>query len=200
MYSGKDTTTHRLTHILRPNATRSDPATRTALATPPSTDVDLSSLSLDDDSDVPSALSDVQSIDGGSDVLSELDFASDDAESAPRSQRRVTASLSEIASDVDADVEIGSVVGDGGGDSDLEQVTEVVPLTIDDETPRPPLRARAAVWDRHHRARPGSSPSRSPARIGRMPSRPSSRAMATAKKLVNCDRDGRVSFYDYLFK
>ncbi|KAI0256393.1 hypothetical protein BJV78DRAFT_1118149 [Lactifluus subvellereus] len=192
----KDTTTHRLTHILRPNATRPDLATRTALATPPTTDVDLSSLSLDE-SDVPSALSDIQSIDGGSDALSESDFASDGAELPARGQR-VTASLSEIASDVDADAETGSAVGDGGGDSDLEQAAEVVPLAIDDETPRPPLRARVAVWDRHHRARSGSSPSRSPAR--RKPPRPSGRVMTTAKNLVNRDRDGRVSFYDYLFK
>ncbi|KAH9994346.1 hypothetical protein BJV74DRAFT_725416, partial [Russula compacta] len=34
---------HRLTHILRPNATRPDPATRAVLATPPTTDGDLSS-------------------------------------------------------------------------------------------------------------------------------------------------------------
>ncbi|KAH9062471.1 hypothetical protein EDB87DRAFT_1712526 [Lactarius vividus] len=87
----KDTPTHRLTHILRPNVTRPDPATRAALATPPPTDLDFSSLS-SHDSDLPSSLSDVQSIDGASDVLSEADFASD-PESPTRLQLQPRAAL-----------------------------------------------------------------------------------------------------------
>ncbi|KAH9979055.1 hypothetical protein BGW80DRAFT_1532711 [Lactifluus volemus] len=138
----KDTPTHRLTHILRPNATRPDPATRTALATPPTTDADFSSLSSFD--------SDIHSIDGNSEVLSESDFASegDDVESAARGQRRVTTSvLSDIASDVDADVETSSAIdGNGGGDSDLERATEALSLVNDDETPRPPLREASSAF------------------------------------------------------
>jgi hypothetical protein len=192
--SGKDTSTHRLTHILRPNATRPDQATRMAFATPPTTDADFSSHSLYD-SDVPSSLSDVQSTDGGSDVLSESDFASDDL---ARGQHMIMARpLSDIASDVDADVETGSLLG--GGDSDLEQATEALSLSNDNETPRPRLRARATVWDHHYHARSGSSPSRSPAR--RKPCCPSGRAMTTAKKkLANRGNGRKDSFYDYLFK
>jgi hypothetical protein len=191
---GKDIPTHRLTHILRPNATRPDPATRTALATPPTTDADFSSLSSFD--------SDIHSIDGNSEVLSESDFVSegDDVESAARGQRRVTTSvLSDIASDVDADVETSSAIdGNGGGDSDLERATEALSLVNDDETPRPPLRVRAAVWDRRHHTRSGSSPSRSPAR--RKPRRPSGWAIATTK-LANRDNGSRRdSFYNYLFE
>jgi hypothetical protein len=110
--------------------------------------------------------------------------------------------LSDIASDVDADVETGSAIdgsGGGGGDSDLERATEALSLVNDDETPRPPLRARAAVWDRHHHTRSGSSPSRSPAR--RKPRRPAGWAIATTTKLANRDNGSRRdTFYNYLFK
>jgi len=184
----KDTSTHRLTHILRPNVTRPDPATRATLATPPPTDLDFSSLSSSHDSDLPSSLSDVQSIDGASDVLSEADFASD--LELPAHRRAPPAGS---ASDADADVETGS------GASDLEQATEALSLTNDDETPRraprrpAAYRTRAAMWDR---GRSGSSPSRSPARrklprhpLGRMPKKPTSD-----------DSGRRESFYDYVFK
>jgi hypothetical protein len=74
-------------------------------------------------------------------------------------------------------------------------------LASEDEAPRLPLRraayrTRATVWDAHHSARRGSSPSRSPAR--RMPGRRLGRA--TAKKFGNADSGMRESFYDFLFK
>jgi hypothetical protein len=192
--AGKDTPTHRLTHILRPNVTRPDPATRATLATPPPTDLDFSSHS-SHDSDLPSSLSDVQSIDGASDVLSEADFASDPEDPAhPHRRLAPPAPLSGIASEADADAETGS------GASDLEQATEALSLTNDDETPRraprrtTAYRTRAAVWDR---GRSGSSPSRSPARR-KPPRRPLGRAVR--KKPTNDDTDRRESFYDYLFK
>jgi len=215
----KDTPTHRLTHILRPNATRMDTAARAALATPPTTDGDFSSQS-SYESDVPSSLSDIQSIDGGSDLLSESDFVSD-LEPArehhhhhqPGGRHRLshigeeTAPLSDIASDVDADVETGSVQGgDGGGGgggsgSDLEQATAALSLLNEDEAPRLPLRGaayrtRVAVWDARQGARSGSSPSRSPAR--RQTRRRYGRA--SAKKFGSGDAGRRESFYDFLFK
>src|SRR5579863_5786380 len=124
LLTGKETPTHRLTHILRPNATRLDPSVRAALATPPTTDGDLSSY----DSDVPSLLSDVQSTDGRSDVLLESESTPDLEHDHHRlgHVREEGTPLSDIASDVDADVETGSTQGDGasgGGDSDLEQAT-----------------------------------------------------------------------------
>ncbi|KAH8994745.1 hypothetical protein EDB86DRAFT_2925544 [Lactarius hatsudake] len=202
----KDTPTHRLTHILRPNVTRPDPATRATLATPPPTDLDFSSLS-----DQPSSLSDVQSIDGASDVLSEADFASDPESPTHLQRRRVP--LSDIASDADADAETGSPLGSGtdadadgggGGASDLEQAAEALSLANDDdETPRAAprftttYRTRARVWDHHCRGRSGSSPSRSPARR-KPPRRPLGRVAVPKKPATDGDR--RESFYDYLFK
>ena len=91
--------------------------------------------------------------------------------------------------------------GGGDGGSDLEQATGALSLASEDEAPRLPLRraayrTRATVWDAHHGARSGSSPSRSPAR--RMPRRHSGRA--TAKKFGNADSGRRENFYDFLFK
>lgn len=203
----KDTPTHRLTYILRPNVTRPDPATRATLATPPPTDLDFSSLS-SHDSDLPSSsLSDVQSIDGASDVLSEADFASDSEPPAQtRRHRALPAPLSGVASDADADAETGFADADadagGGGASDLERATEALSLANGNEMPRraTAYRTRAAVWDHHRRGHSGSPPSRSPVRR-KPPRRPLGRVVATVpKKLTNNDGDGRESFYDYLFK
>ncbi|KAH9997437.1 hypothetical protein BJV74DRAFT_883436 [Russula compacta] len=80
--------------------------------------------------------------------------------------REVAALLLDIASDVDADVETGSVQGgdgDGSGSGrgsdfgDLEQATRELSLANDDEMARLPLRGvahrtRAAEWNPHHRA------------------------------------------------
>ena len=125
------------------------------------------------------------------------------------------ATLSDIASDVDADVEIGSVQGTGGssdgdgnggdGHFNLEQATGELSLASDDETTRRlPLRGTAyrdrawtTIWDSHQRARSGSSPSRSPAR--RKPRWPLGRTMV--KKSVVGNNGGKTeSFYDFLFK
>jgi len=217
-HSGKDTPTHRLTHILRPNATRTDTAARAALATPPTTDGDLSSQS-SYDSDVPSSLSDIQSIDGGSDLLTESDFVPDLEPGREHHHQQhggrhrlshiggATAPLSDIASDVEADVETGSVQGgDGGGGgggsgSDLEQATAALSLANEDEAPRLPLRGaahrtRVTVWDARQGARSGSSPSRSPVR--RQPRRRYGRA--AAKKIESGGAGRRESFYDFVFK
>ena len=218
--TGKDTSTHRLTHILRPNAMRPDPATRAALATPPATDGDFSSH-YDSDA-LPSSPSDVQSIDSGLDVLSESDFASEPefgtahgrgagGGTGMRHRAVEIAPLSDIASDVEADVEVGSVQGaggggdgDGGGDGrfDLEQATGALSLASDDETPRRlPLRGTAYrswgdMWNTHQRGRSGSSPSRSPAR--RKPRWPLERTMV--KKSLSDNGGKTESFYDFLFK
>lgn len=200
---------------------------RAALATPPATDGDFSSPSAYDSDALPSSLSDVQSTDGGLDVLSESDFALEPEEFGPARSRRGShhhnpgeiAPLSDIASDVDADVENGSVQGDEGGGSgsgdgdgdgdgdndgpfDLERGTRALSLADDDETPPPlPLRgtgyrARTAMWDSHRGSRSGSSPSRSPAR--RKHRRPLGRTIV--KKAVNSDGGKTESFYDFLFK
>jgi hypothetical protein len=177
--------------------TRPDPAVRATLATPPTTDLDFSSHA-SHESDLPSSLSDVQSIDGASDVLSEEDFASDPE--LPAHTRRRPAPLSGIASDADAEVETGSAIGSA---SDLEQATEALSLANDDETPRrAPRRAamyrtRAAMWDGRRRGRSGSSPSRSPAR--RKPPR-HRLGRGVPKKPMGNDGERRESFYDYLFK
>ena len=213
--TGKDTTTHRLTHILRPNATRPDPATRAALATPPATDGDFSSHSPYDSDVLPSSLSDVQSGDGGLDILSESDLASEPefgsvhGRGARGGQHRPP--LSDIASDVDADAEVGSVQGAGGGSNsdsggdghfNLEQATGSLSLASDDETPRRlPLRGTAyrgwtTKWETHQRTRSGSSPSRSPAR--RKPRWPLGRTMV--KKSASNNGGKTESFYDFLFK
>ena len=195
-FAGKETPTHRLTHILRPNVTRPDPAARAALATPPPTDLDFSSLS-SHDSDLPSSLSDVQSIDGASDVLSEADFESD--LELPEHPHRRQVPPAGITSDADADAETGSA---GGAASDLEQATEALSLVNDDETPRRATRraaayhTRATMWDHRRRGRSGSSPSRSPAR--RKP--PRRRLGRVPKKTTSDDSGRRESFYDYLFK
>jgi hypothetical protein len=218
--TGKDTPTHRLTHILRPNATRPDPTTCAALATPPATDGDLSSHSPYDSDALPSSLSDVQSTDGGLDILSESDFASGPEFGSTHGRGagggqghhpvEITP-LSDIASDVDADVEVGSVQGAGGGRDgdgsgdghfDLEQATGALSLASDEETPRRlPLRGTAyrgwtTKWDAHQRARSGSSPSRSPAR--RKPHWPLGRRMV--KKSVSHNGGRTESFYNFLFK
>lgn len=197
---------------------------RAALATPPATDGDFSSHSTYDSDALPSSLSDVQSIDS---VLSESDFASEPEFGPAHSRNRGghrdhpgnIAPLSDIASDVDADVENGSVQddgssgggggdvdGDGDGDNnghfDLELGTRALSLASDDEMPPPvPLRgttyrARTAMWGAHQRSRSGSSPSRSPAR--RKHRRPLGRTMV--KKSVNSDGGKTESFYDFLFK
>jgi hypothetical protein len=103
---------------------------------------------------VPSSLTDIQSIDGGSDVLSESDFASDLEPGREHHQHqhhggrhrlshigRETTALSDIASDVDGDVEADG--GGGGGGSDLEQATAALSLLNEDEAPRLPLRGAA---------------------------------------------------------
>jgi hypothetical protein len=188
---------------------------RTALATPPTTDGDISSHASYDSDALPSSLSDVQSIDGGLDVLSESDFAPEPDFGPSRSRGGGhhhlpgdIAPLSDIASDVDADVESGSVQGGGGGGDgdggydDLEQGTRALSLASDDESlPPVPLRGtayrtRATMWDTHQRVRSGSSPSRSPAR--RKHRRPLGRTMV--KKSVNSDGGRTESFYDFLFK
>ena len=215
--TGKDTSTLRLTHILRPNATRPDPATRAALATPPTTDGDFSSHSPYDSDALPSSLSDIQSIHSALDVPSESDYASEPEFGSAHGgggQRRhlgEIAPLSDIASDVDADVESGSVRGAAaGGDGDsgrdghfnLEQATGALSLASDDETPRRlPLRGTAyrpwaPVWDAHQRTRSGSSPSRSPAR--RKPHWSLGRTMV--KKSVSNNGGKTESFHDFLFK
>ena len=198
---------------------RPDPATRAALATPPATDGDFSSHSSYDSDALPSSLSDVQSIDGGLDVLSESDFTSEPefgsahgrgVGGGQRHRPVEITPLSDIASDVDADVEVGSVQGAGGGsDGDggddghfnLEQATGALSLTSDDETPRRlPLRGTAyrpwaTMWDAHQRPRSGSSPSRSPRRKPRWPL-----GRTMVKKSVSNNGGMAESFYDFLFK
>ncbi|KAH9994348.1 hypothetical protein BJV74DRAFT_950690 [Russula compacta] len=182
----------RLTHIFRLNATQPDPATWVVLTTPPTTVVDQRSLG----------------------PLSDSDFTPELELEPGRSRRgfggEVAALLLDIASDVDADVETGSVQGgdgDGSGSGrgsdfgDLEQATRELSLANDDEMARLPLRGvayrtRAAEWNPHHRARSGSSPSRSPAR--RKPRRLVGRV--TANKSGNCGAGRKESFYGFLFK
>ncbi|KAI0268879.1 hypothetical protein BC834DRAFT_1026134 [Gloeopeniophorella convolvens] len=144
----KDTSTHRLTHILRPNVIRPDPAARVGLVTPPTTDMDLSSLS-SYDSDMLSSLSDVPS-------------SADDSEPEGGRAHTHARALSDIASDdgreADAESDLESAAGALSlADAEADDATH-------EETPRPVRRIaayRSRVWDR---TRSGSSPSRSPAR------------------------------------
>ncbi|KAI0320779.1 hypothetical protein OF83DRAFT_1103179 [Amylostereum chailletii] len=187
----KDTASHRLTYILRPNNTRANPRIPApGIVTPPSTDADLSSLS-SYDSDILS-LSDVQtSADGLSDIASEPDVPA-------------IGPLSDIASDAEAGSEMGSIaslyratVNEAGAwsadsDRELERATQGLSLGADDDTPRArravPYRTR--VWER---TRSGSSPSRSPAR------RVSRRLAASSAAKSRKGTQNNKSFYDYLF-
>ena len=121
--------------------------------------------------------------------------------SSPRAA--AAASLSDIASDVDADMETGSVQGgdsdgsaSGRGDiGDLEQATRGLSLANDNEVPRLPLRGVAyrtwaAEWDPRHRTHSGSSPSCSLA-----PRKPRQLVgRVTGKKSGNQDGDRKESF------
>ena len=109
--ASQNTSTHRPMHILCPNVTRPDPATRVTLATPPPTDLDFS-LSSSHDSDLLSLLLDVQSINGASDVLSEANFASDPELPTHRRALQPASSASDAATDVEND----SGSDAGGGD------------------------------------------------------------------------------------
>ncbi|KAI0045892.1 hypothetical protein FA95DRAFT_1680166 [Auriscalpium vulgare] len=175
----KDTPTHRLTYLLRPNVTRPDPISLPSLVTPPTSDLDLSSY----DSDLVSSLSDIPS-DALSDIVSEADLP-------PQSV------LSDVASDAgEADVESGSVASlrrSVTREADAWSVDADSLASAEEDTPRPRRAAafRTRVWDRT--ARSGSSPSRSPAR--RMPLRRP--AVTLAKPAVNA-KSGQ-SFYEYLF-
>ena len=101
---GKDTSTHRLTHLLRPNVTRPDHAARAALMTPPATDLDLSSLS-SYDSDILSSFSDINSDATHSDALSESENGG--------------GPLSDIASDHEP---LSDIASDAGAEADVERV------------------------------------------------------------------------------
>lgn len=108
--TGKDTPTHRLTHLLRPNVTRPDhlARARASLDTPPSTDLEVSSLA-SYDSDLVSAFSEES---GMSDIPSESEPESDVGHghelSLNSDRRRARDTLSDIAS------------SDGGAEADIE--------------------------------------------------------------------------------
>jgi len=194
----KDTQTHRLTHLLRPNPTRPSTIRQEVpiYATPPTTDPELSSHSSYDSDSI--ALSDIPS----SAELS--DIASDAGDPPPLSG----VSLNTVSdNDADAESDLGSIASLYNSvrrtgiwestQSETEELTDATRLlSIDEETPRArrvaPLRASA--WDR---ARSGSSPSRSPARRERRHLRRSQRHAKAAhiKETGNATK----SFYHYLF-
>lgn len=215
MVIGKDgrigsSPTRRFTHILRPHVTRpnQDPSFHPVqgLYTPPHTDLstDFDSVGGTDisgtDIDMESSL-DVESDFAVSEVDSDAELegvppplATDSAliaiiESAHTSPHLVPGTLA-TESDVehDADIEhsdLGSEVGED------ELANRVASLEI---TPRPVskrlgLRRRSRPWDRQRRA--PSSPSGSPAR------RNPTRRVPKIESLVI--RDGKTSFYDFLF-
>ncbi|KAA1473985.1 hypothetical protein DENSPDRAFT_840528 [Dentipellis sp. KUC8613] len=216
----KDTPTHRLTHLLRPNTSRPDRAAHAGLVTPPTTDQELTSLSSYDSDLVPSS-SDIQS-DGLSDILSDGDHESM-SDAPPR-----RASLSDIASDAEGDVEaevssdrspsrgsISSLYREAmeeaeawsvEGESDLERGVES--LSIHDPPsqtmghPAVSSRYRRAVPYRNsvwNRTRSGSSPSRSPARrVGRR-YMDAHLPQATAPQEDSVASKGAKSFYQYLY-
>ncbi|TFY80977.1 hypothetical protein EWM64_g3031 [Hericium alpestre] len=211
----KDTAEHRLTYLLRPNATRPDRSARDHLVTPPTTDHDVSSLSAYD-SDLVSSFSDIQS-DGLSDIISDSEHGNASGDAAPAGR----APLSDIASDVEADVEadiaserapsrgsIGSLYHAAleeaeawsvEGASDLDRAIDELSLQDDAHPDDTPSRFRRAIPHRNsvwNRTRSGSSPSRSPARRAgrRMRNMPlSSMEKTTGRK------EGK-SFFEYLFE
>lgn len=118
--TGKDTPTHRLTHLLRPNVTRPDhlARARASLDTPPSTDLEVSSLA-SYDSDLVSAFSEES---GMSDIPSESEPESDvghglglPLSSGRRASRDALSDIASSDAGAEADVEHEQVGGLGVG-------------------------------------------------------------------------------------
>lgn len=211
--TGKDTSGHRLTYLLRPNITRPTRHDVPTLDTPPTTD--LSELSAND-------------FDTESELVSDRDAS--DIEGPP-SQPRATGLLAivEVGSDASApaspavgavyatravppmsglDSDGWSVLGESDAEGDLsapeaDLVPGVAAMSLSDaefDAERTPMAAarrrqgpealRSRLFERQRRS--ASSPSRSPAR--RAPHRPRQRLEPVRPQL-----NGRRSFFDYLF-
>ncbi|THH16735.1 hypothetical protein EW146_g3956 [Bondarzewia mesenterica] len=224
----KDSPTHRLTHLLRPNVTRPDHAARAALVTPPATDLDLSSLS-SYESDVLSSFSDIHSDVAPSDVPSEPENGSGYLSDIPSDR----GGLSDIASDSGAEADFekdraqspASIASlyhaaireahawsvDGDGDGELDRAVDSLSIhdsalphapvqngTDNEETPR----ARRVVSYRTRlwdRTRSASSPSRSPVRRGPRRRMEAPLSVSTGQKAKEIGERDR-SFYEYLFE
>ncbi|GJE97724.1 hypothetical protein PsYK624_139450 [Phanerochaete sordida] len=191
----------RLTYILRPHVTRPHQNPLSApqgLDTPPATDLgtDFDSVGGTDhgtDADLESTL----------DVESDFVFSEADSDAEPDGAPRPPhAALSAIAESAASSPRLGPVDSDAEHDADVEHsdlgsdpgedelASSVGSLDV---TPRADrriaLRRRSRPWDRQRRA--PSSPSGSPAR--RNPPRRGPRVEPPQTK------DGKASFYDYLF-
>lgn len=177
------------------------------LATPLPKDLDFSSHS-SHDSGLPSSLSDLQSIDCASQVLSEGDFESDpELPAHPRRRRALPASLSGVASDADADAdaESGSALGSGtdvgvGQRSRTGDRGAVLGERRRDAAPR--STSYGHVPHVNHVVRPSSSRTLGIVPVGftcgrKLPRRPLRRVR---KKPTSDDSERRENFYDYLFK
>jgi hypothetical protein len=165
---------HRLTHLLRPNVTRTAQVAN-PLATPPTTDL--------------SELSSLSSHELDTTDLSDAERLSAVAESDIDRLSAVSSRVGSPAFDVPrvrSDDE-WSLLADAEDGSDVDLADSVQSLTLD-RTPRP--RRTLGSWARQDRA--ASSPSRSPAR--RAPRRNKTRAKMQARDV----KAGR-SFYEYLF-
>ncbi|KAI0690107.1 hypothetical protein BC835DRAFT_1366041 [Cytidiella melzeri] len=200
----KDVSGRRLTHILRPNITRPAFEAPQGLNTPPVTDLESSTFDTESDftiSDRDSLLSDAE-ID--SDV--ELGPGMPPPRSFPLADIPESSPGSPALRGSDPLPALGdswSVVKEGDADADVEHdlAQSVASLDLeDDTTPRAarqqrqgPLRSH--LWERQRRA--ASSPSRSPARKGRIPPRP--RQLVVQKLKPNSKDAGPRLFYEYLF-
>lgn len=187
--------TERLTYLLRPNVTRPDFRATMSLDTPPTTDIDHASLL--DESDF---------------ATSESEVASDSDVDAPQSARVIEVPslppISESRPTSPAISEEWSPIGGSDLDGDESDVGDPsnISASIDslsvldpDSTPqanRATTQGRPTVWVPGVRSA-HSSPSRSPSR--RAPFR--RRVRRAAKKAASRQpgRQGRPTFYDYVF-
>ncbi|TDL25937.1 hypothetical protein BD410DRAFT_813024 [Rickenella mellea] len=185
----KEVSGRRLTYLLRPNVTRPDLSAKTALDTPPVTDLDYSSHGLESEFETTQsergALSDIMS-EPDSRPQSALSKYSDSEELQNGFNAKVTQNTLEPVEDEDG------VEGDEESVVDVDLAQSIGSLSLD--VPQRPVSLkitsdRQLHWDRRRSLRSTSSPSRSPS------SRPMRRIISVAKSSTM----GPLSFYDYLY-
>ncbi|KAH6913862.1 hypothetical protein BKA70DRAFT_646795 [Coprinopsis sp. MPI-PUGE-AT-0042] len=198
---------NRLTYLLRPNVTRPDRRAPAGLDTPPTTDIDYSSVTdIETESNIDSDFVSDRDLDSdieGSNANNNLDSISERSSNAPTSPQvsptRTDDSWS-LVGDADADVESSNefdiehgiesltLSQSGEGEEDPDKTVEVNPATIRSLHRPYPLNATRRV------IRSSSSPSRSPLRI-----RPAERRRTMANEPPR-HLQGKRTFYEFIFR
>lgn len=205
---------NRLTYLLRPNVTRPDRRVPAGIDTPPTTDIDYSSVTdIETDSNIDSDFvsdrdldSDIESSNGnvqGSHKLDAISERSSNAPSSPQLSPTRDEDSWSLVGDVDADVEssnegdlergiegltLSQTAAQNAEEEDPDKTVEVNPATIRSlHRPYPPSATRRVI-------RSSSSPSRSPLRV-----RPAERRRTMANDVLR-PMSGKRSFYEFIFK